>query len=59
MTDEVRIASPSEVRDWARRRGFEVGNRGHMPTDVIDRYNRKHRLSRFENKNPLARGGQS
>lgn len=29
---------PSEVRRWARENGFEIGDRGRLPQDVLDAY---------------------
>lgn len=48
-------ATAADVRDWARRKGLEVGTRGHLPSGVVDQYNRAHRVKKFENTNPIAR----
>lgn len=40
---EVRVADASEVRAWARKRGIEVGNRGHLSQQLIDQFNWAHR----------------
>lgn len=42
----------SEVRNWARSKGFAVGDRGHLPQHVIEAYNRQHRVKVFVNQNP-------
>lgn len=47
-----REALPSEVRAWARQNGFTVGDRGHMPKEVLEAYNRKHRKTKAIQKNP-------
>jgi hypothetical protein len=31
-----------EVRDWARAKGFTVGNRGRLPAELIEAYQREH-----------------
>jgi len=41
----------SVVREWARKVGYEVGSRGHLPQDVIKRYNYRHRTYAV-NSNP-------
>ena len=52
MTDEKIEVNANDVRSWAREKGYEVGTRGHLPVDVIDRYNRQHRKRQYTNKNP-------
>lgn len=32
----------AEIRQWAQRQGYEVGDRGRIPTNVIDAYNTAH-----------------
>ena len=56
MTDETIEVNANDVRTWARDKGYEVGARGHLPVDVIDRYNRQHRKRRYTNKNPWLGG---
>lgn len=34
------------IREWARKKGMEVSDRGRIPQDIIDAYNQKHRGSR-------------
>ncbi len=33
----------AEVREWARTRGYDVGERGRLPQDVLTAWNRAHR----------------
>lgn len=37
--------APSEVRDWARNHGYQVGDRGRLPSEVTDAYRRAQRDS--------------
>jgi hypothetical protein len=30
------------IREWAREEGYEVGDRGRIPTDIVDAYNAAH-----------------
>ncbi|MEN1974099.1 exonuclease domain-containing protein [Cellulomonas sp. P4] len=39
---EASGASPAEIRDWARRQGITVSDRGRLPADVIVRYRHAH-----------------
>ena len=41
-----------EVRQWARARGMEVGNRGHLPKTVIKAFNHRHHKRVFISSNP-------
>ena len=50
-TSTKSLASPKEVRAWARKRGIPVGTRGHIAKDVIKQFNRTHR-KRATSKNP-------
>lgn len=34
--------SPAVIREWARSRGIEVGDRGRLPLDVVTRYREEH-----------------
>lgn len=43
-----------DVRSWARKRGLTVGQRGHLPTAVVDAYNAAH-TEQFANPNPWLR----
>jgi DNA polymerase-3 subunit epsilon len=36
-------ASPAAVRAWARANGYEVGDRGRLPAEMIDAYRRAHK----------------
>lgn len=55
MTDAAdrRVVPISKVRSWARQRGIEVGNRGHLSQSLIDQFNRAHRQVRAVNANPM------
>ena len=46
------LVSAADVRDWARREGLTVRERGHIPEDVIAAFNRAHRFVRYESSNP-------
>ncbi len=48
-------ATAADVRAWARDQNIPVGTRGHLPGDVIDRFNKAHRVNQFENTNPAVR----
>jgi hypothetical protein len=48
------VVSPDVVRRWAIQQGLTVGVRGHLPKEVIARFNAKHRKSRAVNNNPWA-----
>lgn len=54
---EVKPVPASVVRDWARRRGLTVGQRGHLPTTVIEAFNRRHPAKHFDNRNPFFQRG--
>lgn len=45
-------ASIADVRAWARKHGYPVGQRGHLPEQVIRRYNRFHHRKVAEGSNP-------
>lgn len=49
---KARTAAPSEVRAWLRKRGENVGNRGHLPEAGVKAFNRYHRQKKYENRNP-------
>lgn len=49
---ERTTVSASFVRSWARRRGLTVGQRGHLPQNVIQAFNRAHKTKVFVNANP-------
>ena len=56
MSDtEIRTASTSEVRTWARNRGYTVGTKGHLPNQVIQKFNRSHRKVQAVDNNPSVR----
>lgn len=47
------MKTAADVRAWAREKGYEVGQRGHLPADVIDLYNRRHAPpNQFRDTNP-------
>lgn len=46
------------VRAWAREKGIQVGNRGHLPQSVVDTFNRRHRKVRFTSRNPSSAPAQ-
>jgi hypothetical protein len=48
----VQQVTASEVRAWARRRGYTVGVRGHLSVQVVEAFNRAHRVKAFTNRNP-------
>lgn len=51
-TPKRRTEVPAKVvRDWARRKGFQVGERGHLPPKVVKAYNRTHRTV-YIDRNP-------
>lgn len=52
---EKTAVTAREVRAWALKKGIQVGQRGHMPQDVYDRFNRAHRSKRAVNNNPSRR----
>lgn len=61
MSDDTiteRRSSLADVRAWARRLGHEVGTRGHISQDLIDRYNRYHPDRPADNHNPMVVGQQ-
>jgi hypothetical protein len=33
----------SAIREWARKRGLEVSERGRIPQDIVDAYNKTHK----------------
>ena len=35
---EAYLSRPSAVRDWARRKGIPVGQRGRIPDDILETY---------------------
>lgn len=47
-----RIATPEEVaeraaiREWAKKRGYQVGERGRIPYSIVEEYNSAHRKKR-------------
>ena len=51
-TTEPTLVPLSVVRAWAVRRGIPVGARGHLPEQVIAKFNRYHRNKRAESRNP-------
>lgn len=51
--------SAAEVRDWARQRGFEVGTRGHIRQDVVEAFNRAHRVKEYVNTNPWLKSDEA
>lgn len=55
LTEKTQVTA-ADVRAWARARGLAVGKRGHLPLELIDRFNRQHRTKEFTNNNPWAQG---
>jgi len=35
-------SSRGDVRDWARRNGYDVGDRGRVPSDIMAAYEKDH-----------------
>lgn len=52
-TDDKIQVDAATVRQWARNQGIDVGNRGHLADDVVQRFNRRHRAREYRNTNPL------
>ena len=42
----------STVRQWANKRGIQVGTRGHLPQAVVEKFNRAHPTKEFTSSNP-------
>jgi hypothetical protein len=42
----------ADVRQWANKKGFDVGTRGHLPQNVIEKFNRAHPSKEFVSGNP-------
>lgn len=40
------VEQRTAIREWARKKGLEVSDRGRIPQDIIDAYNKKNRGSR-------------
>lgn len=40
------------VRQWAREKGLFFGTRGHLPEEVIEAFNKAHKVKRYRSKNP-------
>lgn len=36
------VRVPAGMRAWARTNGFEIGNRGRLPLEVLDAYRHAH-----------------
>jgi hypothetical protein len=34
------------IREWARTQGWQVADRGRIPADILDKYNKAHKRSR-------------
>ncbi len=49
-----RLVPLRTVREWALARGYSVGKRGHLPNELVAKFNRLHRETRAENRNPMA-----
>ena len=47
MTTTYKIVSAAEVRAWALDRGLTVGARGRLSADVIEAFNKAHRVKKF------------
>jgi|CXWL01.1.fsa_nt_gi hypothetical protein len=51
-----KAATAEMVRNWAARTGLTVGRRGHLPVDVISKFNHRHHRWTFQNQNPWLKG---
>lgn len=40
------VEQRTAIREWARKKGLEISDRGRIPQDIIDAYNKKNRGSR-------------
>lgn len=49
---EITEVDTAFVRAWARKKGFKVGNRGHLPEEVVEAFNKAHRTKRYTSGNP-------
>lgn len=52
-----RVADPSEIRQWARTNGFNVPDRGRLPTELTEAYYRAHDRPRHIAVVPSAQEG--
>lgn len=41
-SDSTAAADPTTIRAWAREHGYELSNRGRIPTDIIEAYTQQH-----------------
>lgn len=55
-TNTIEEVDAAYVRAWARKRGYSVGSRGHLPEEVAEAFNRAHRTKRYVSKNPALAG---
>ena len=39
---KITHVTAAEVREWARQRGYEVGERGRLATELVEAFNRRH-----------------
>ena len=53
MEGEHQQVDASVVRAWARRSGFRVGARGHLPKRVITKFNQRHHKKVYVSENPF------
>jgi hypothetical protein len=58
-TTEKRQVSANTVRTWARNKGLEVGQRGHLSREVVRQFNRSHRRQEFTSSNPSDRAREA
>lgn len=57
-TTQVAEVTANEVREWAANKGFEVGQRGRLSTEVIETFNRRHRRKQYTVPNTGRRGNK-
>lgn len=43
----LRPATATEVRNWARSKGYDVGSRGRFSAEVIEAFNKAHRVKAY------------
>jgi hypothetical protein len=55
MNAEKTQVDAAVVREWANQNGRQVGARGHLPKDVVEAFNRAHRVKVYTNRNPWLR----
>lgn len=43
----TKSATANEVRIWAQNKGYAVGSRGRFAADVIEAFNKAHRVKKY------------